>query len=350
VRRATSLWCIAAAACLLTAVPASASHHPPNSVTGLVTMAATRQGVQLILNYNVTQQACPNPSCQVNYGKPYRIDIFVDDPDGSSGVGYPLPRLISAPSEWCIKTGFEPLVDCNAPDRDQADPDAALPLSGTIKVHVGTVAGATAEIVVAGYSLNTYQDGIPVPEHDCGPLDLNMRHAENALIHTEQDEFFPAQKDYKAKLHEFIRLENAAFVWFLVGKYYVVYRSHALDLLHDAEGKLNSQATKLAMKRQELKEAREKLADCLGEPVAKKSLLANEAHAASCTDEQWLALIKRAQAIKIKNTAPLVRKILRELKAKKRAKAARHKKRLRALLKPELKALKALEKAVASCE
>lgn len=55
------------------AVPAAASHHPPNSVSGLVAMTVTRPGSDLVFTYTVTQQPCPNveTGCYQNYGKPY---------------------------------------------------------------------------------------------------------------------------------------------------------------------------------------------------------------------------------------------------------------------------------------
>lgn len=71
--------CGAVVTSLLLAVPASASHHPPNAVAGLVSMTvSSADNDDLVFNYTVTQQPCPNPSCDINYGKPYGIQVYVD--------------------------------------------------------------------------------------------------------------------------------------------------------------------------------------------------------------------------------------------------------------------------------
>jgi hypothetical protein len=141
---------------LFVAVPAAATDH--RLTAGDVTMSFSRAGPKLTMNYTVTPPQCPNQQCYINYGKPYQINIFVTD------IRVPSPLGVTVP-QHCAVSGF-PLVFCSSA-RSTDDPAAALPLSASITVRVGTGPGATAKIRVDGYSLDAEKDGIPVPPYDC---------------------------------------------------------------------------------------------------------------------------------------------------------------------------------------
>jgi hypothetical protein len=323
---------LVAAAGLVAAVPASASHHPPNSQTGLVTMSVARQRTQLTLSYTVTQRPCPNSSCLVNFGKPYRIAIYVDVPGRPTAIGTPTPAAVSVPANCSVQA--LPLVNCNAPARDESDPAAALPMSGVIRLRVGTVAGATAEIDAAGYSLNTYQEGISVPVYDCSLAADQLKTAEQMFIKAEQE--------YKQELHDLVKIENAALLRFRIGELYEHLRNRAIEDFHDAQNAATEAKNTLDSRRISLGE-------CL-EPARNAAARTSLTPAAACTDEEWAVLIERGRALRFKNVTRLVRKIRAEQRAKKHARAARDLRRLRALLRPEVKRLKALEKAVNACD
>jgi hypothetical protein len=219
-RRLILLVCATAATALLAAVPAAASHHPPNAAPGLVTMSVARQGGELSFNYTVTEQPCPNPHCDVNYGKPYGIAIYLDAPGHTTGVRTS-PTLVQA-DKVCHAQSI-PLVSCNEPDRDQTDPNAALPMSAVIKVRVGNYKGATAEIVAVGYSLNTYQEGIPLPP-DCSD-ELADYNATKSVFDDESEKY----QDALDELREYTGVGQLAAMLRLGAKSAAILHDDRLD-------------------------------------------------------------------------------------------------------------------------
>jgi len=175
-------------ACLIAASPAVASHFPPNAVAGQVSMTVSPgPGPVLQFSYTVTPTPCPGGGCSVDYGKPYLISIYVDDAAGNPAV-VGSPTLVS-PVPNCTAQG-DPVIACNSPARNIDDPNSALPVSGTFTVRVKSVnAPATAEIDVAGYSLNTYQTGIRVPALSCGNQRLAVAFAQ-ARFDTLSEAYF----------------------------------------------------------------------------------------------------------------------------------------------------------------
>jgi hypothetical protein len=66
---------LALVSALFLAVPASASHHPPNAVAGDVSMTLSRQGAKLTMSYTVDPPKCERSGgCELNWDKPNRID------------------------------------------------------------------------------------------------------------------------------------------------------------------------------------------------------------------------------------------------------------------------------------
>jgi len=179
---------LAAAAALILAVPASATHSP-NGENRLVTMTVSRSGLELTFKYTIDQQPCPNPHCAANYGKAYEIKIYVDDgaTDTNGLAQWSHPIFVSGPPRCTASAA--PVVTCNAGSRNQDDPSAAYPLTAEIKVLAGTKEGAKAEIDVAGYSLNNYAEGISVPAYDCGSEENNYRQAQR-LFDTRREAYF----------------------------------------------------------------------------------------------------------------------------------------------------------------
>jgi hypothetical protein len=332
----------AAVASLLLVVGASAT-PPPNGVPGYVTMTVTEEvgppltpGVLpgpvdpvLIFKYSVKQKECGTPAgCPVNFGHPYNISIGVLAGETNGVVG--LPDLLDAPPQ-CFGTA-NPVVSCDSGRRDYDDPAAALPMNGTFRVHVprGVRSGSTAEIVVEGYSFSTYQEGVAVPAiPDCEKEAAAFSAAGLALNRTEQS--------YRENLHELVKVENAALIRLRVGELYVHLRQRAVEDFREAREDLGA-----AYKQWD--KAGKAYIDCRAKGSGSEA-----AKAAHCAPADWGDLLERGQALKLKNVAPLVRKILAERKAKKHAPAARDLKRLKTQLKAEAKAVNALWKAVSAC-
>jgi hypothetical protein len=335
----------AVVASFVLAVGASAS-PPPNAVPGFVTLTVTKEPVPpstpgglagpvapaLIFQYTVKQKECgtPDTGCPVNYAHPYNISIGVVGPDGASGI-VGNPNLVDPPSQ-CFGTS-SPVVSCDSGRRDYDDPAAALPMSGTFKVVVprGVRSGSTAEIVVEGYSFSTYQEGVAVPAIPDCQKEANAFSAAGIGLSS-------AEQRYRDKLHELVKIENAALIRLRIGEIYVHLRQRAIEDFADARKDLAA-VYKLWDK------AGKAYGDCISKGSASRA-----SKAAECTPAKWGALVKRGQALKLKNVAPLVRKILAEQKAKKRAQAGRNVKRLKTQLKAEAKAVNALWKAVSACK
>ncbi|MHB8657947.1 MAG: hypothetical protein ACYC91_08315 [Solirubrobacteraceae bacterium] len=189
-RTASLTWSVFGAALLwlVAAAPAVAAHYPPNAVPGQVSMTVTAEpGPVLQFSYTVTPTPCPGGGCGTDYGDPYLISIYVDNAAGDPAVGGD-PTLVT-PVPDCTAQG-DPAIACNAPGRNIDDPNSALPISGTFKVKVKSVnAPATAEIDVAGFSINTYQTGIAVPpvSNDCESLIAAARkRAEDDVVRAEE--------------------------------------------------------------------------------------------------------------------------------------------------------------------
>jgi len=316
---------------LLLAVPASASHHPPNSTPGGVTLTVQPgdQAGSLVFSYSVTQKACP-PLCYVNYGKPYSIAVYVDAPGGAADGVHGTPTLVSPPPHCTATT--RPVVHCDTDKRKTDDPSAALPMAGSFTVVGSWVKGATAEVVAEGYSLNTFQEGVPLPQPDCSQFEAELRRATERLVF--------AETRYGGRLHDLVEIENAALIRLRIGELYVHARNRAIEDFDEA-------GASLASARNAVEAARKDLDDCRGKPAAGPSTFTQ---GKACTDKKWGSLLTQGKKLKLPNLTPIVRKILAERRQHKTAQAARDAKLLRARLKTEVKALKALSKAVDACK
>ncbi|MBA3717064.1 MAG: hypothetical protein H0W87_02395 [Actinobacteria bacterium] len=324
---------VGAAAALVLAVPASASHHPPNSVPGRVTVTLSRtDAATLVFQYTVTPPPCPNveTGCYANYGKPYGIDIYVDAAGGTTDGAVGLPTLVSPPAN--CNSATRPVVLCDTNKRNTDDPSTVLPLTGSFTVKGKWKKNATAEIVAEGFSLNTYQEGVAVPPPDCSQLQGAFAHAYQKLG--------DADSAYRQSLHHLAEIENAALIRFRIGELYVHLRNRAVEDFDASE-------LALAQARAAAEKAHKALEDCEG---VRKTGPSTSVRGADCTEKEWAPLLARGQKINLRNFAPLVRKIHAERKQNKKAQAARDVKRLRALLKTEVKALKGLVKAVDACK
>jgi hypothetical protein len=323
------------AAALLLAVPASASHHPPNSVSGGVTLSVQpgAQAGSLVFDYSVTQRPCP-PLCYVNYGKPYSIAVYVDAPGGTADGVKGIPTLVNPPPHCTSAT--RPVIHCDTDKRSTSDPAAALPMSGSFTLVGRWVKGATAEIVVEGYSLNNYQEGVTLPPPDCSKFEAELRDANQKLTF--------ADAKYRSRLHELVEIENAALIRFRVGELYEHLRNRAIEDFHTAQKELTGA-------RNAVETAQKDLNDCRGS--RKASMAAGPSTSAqrnACTAKKWAPLLARAKKLRLPNFGPPIKKILAERKHHKTAQAARDVNRLRAQLRIEVKALKALAKAVDACK
>jgi hypothetical protein len=70
---------------------------------------------------------------------------------------------------------------------------------------------------------------------------------------------------------------------------------------------------------------------------------------ASCSDDERAVLIKQGEQLGLRKAVPLVRKIVAERKAKKKAPAARDVERLKTQLTAEAKRVKTYLKALQTC-
>jgi hypothetical protein len=317
---------------------AAQGHHPMNSEPGLVTMNVRYTGSDhYVFHYTVTQQSCPNPSCETNFGKPYRIQIYVDAPGQQSGVGGS-PTVESAPPE-CRSAGggFGHLVDCNEPTRNQADANAALPMDAQIVVRIPEVRDqATAEIVVEGYSLNTYQAGIPVPRPRCAPEEKAFDDATKA--------FNEKQEKWTETRRLLIRSENGGLQRFLYGEFYAINHDRLINEFDDA---------KEAMDKAFLAElaALARLRDCNAAASRLRTIGIRPAQdgdvtAGGCTITQWERLLERAARLELRKLAPTVRKFQAARKAGSGAAAARYRGRIARRLRSESKQVKALDRLI----
>jgi hypothetical protein len=327
-----SRWALPAAAAfaLFLAVPASASHHPPNSVPGRVSMTVARTDPgTLRFQYTVTPPDCPNTGtgCYANYGKPYSILIYVDGPGGTTNGAVGLPSLVNAPSSCHAAT--QPVVLCDTNKRDINDPSTMQPISGSITVTGKWRKDATAEIVAEGFSLNTYKEGVPVPAPDCGNARAGFAFAFQKLAE--------ADGLYRRELHDLAQIENAALIRLRIGELYEHLRNRAIEHFHEAQkGLANAQSAAA--------KARKELDDCEG--VRKTRTAGGRTQ---CSETDWMPLLARGKKLGLQRVGPLIRRIVIEQKHKQKRRVASDVKRLRPRLKAEVKALKAFARAVDAC-
>jgi hypothetical protein len=308
---------------LVAAVPAAASHHPPNSVPGAVMVSVTNPpgSKSLVFKYTVTPTPCGSSFCYPNYGRPYSIALYVDGPgavDGFKGV----PTLVSPPPSCQAAT--RPVVHCDTDRRDTEDPTTVLPISGSFTVSGTWVKNATAEIVVEGFALNSYQEGVAVPPPDCGSEQRDYDRA-NARFEARAGDFM----DDLVRLHDTeTSLKYAIFHDLVKAQLKQTMRdtNHLLSQLIDF-----AQALRL----------------CEGRDLPKASATPLEARA--CTTAKWTALFARADTLKLMKMVPVVKKILAAQKANQPAKATRLRKQLKRQLAVERKRITAYRKAMAGC-
>lgn len=315
----------AAAASLLLAVPASASHHPPNSVPGRVTLSVTsgpRGSKSLVFAYTVTPMPCEGSLCYPNYGRPYSIAVYVDGPGGTTDGFKGLPTLSNAPAGCFAAT--RPVVHCDTNKRDTDDPSSVLPTSGSFTVTGTWVKNASAEIVVEGFSLNSYQEGIAVPAPDCG---------------AEQRDYDRAKARFEARAGDFmddlVRLHDTE-TSFKYAIFHDLVKAQLRQTMRDTNHLLS-----------QLIDAAKALHQCEGVDSPKAPPTPLEARA--CTTDEWTTLFARADTLKLMTMVPAVKKILGAQKAKQHAKATRLRKQLKQRLAAERKRVIAYRKAMASC-
>jgi hypothetical protein len=334
-----------AAASLIVAVPASASHHPPNAVPGKVTLTVSGTPPNLDFGYTVSppDNNCGDIQCPVNQGKPYGIELYVDGPDGT-GVNLQNISIVSAPTH-CVSGGGGNgnLVYCNAPGRDITNPDDALPLNGSFVVHVkGFPKGSTAEIDVLGYSgLNTYQEGLRLPA-DCS--------SEQTAVIAYGISLNRSESDLEQSLRDVAKTDNAGYGFILGGLPGFVSALLARDQALDH---YEIERSVVITSRVNLAEASRALAECLSaptlsSPVAQRAL-SSAGRAGVCTDPVLGNLLVRAKALNPPDLAPVGRKIVAEYKSGKHKQAARDLKQLKARLGAESKRIDALWKAFKAC-
>lgn len=326
---------VTAAAALILAVPASASHHPANAVNKNVSVTITRQAHDLLFAYTVERPVCPNETCFANYGLPYRLELWIDAPGKAHGVTN-VPQLISAP-RYCTAVSDQPLLTCNVPERDTNDPAKTLPLSSSIRIRVGTYQGAVAEIDVVGYSLDaSYQEGVPVPT-DCSAEEAEYNQQLLAVAGKE-DEALAAVEE----LRKYARLGFVAHV--LAGEHPVTVAKLHDQALADAIYALAQ------LKRADAVFGRAwaNFQNC--RPGQYKDAPSSSERAIVCSQDEREALIKRGEALGLRKIVPLVRKIVAERTAKKAARAARDVKRLKAQIAGEERRMKTYVKALRACE
>jgi hypothetical protein len=139
---------------------AAAQHQPPNSVPGNVqfnlSLAGSDQtGATFNASYSTTayhDAQCAMVTCYGNQYRPYYVALYLDRPDGT---GIPAESVVG-PS--CQVGVGSPTFTCDPKKRDISDPAATLPGAATIsfKVTQAVPPGSKAEVVVEGYSINTY--------------------------------------------------------------------------------------------------------------------------------------------------------------------------------------------------
>jgi len=316
---------LAASVALVAAVPAAASHHPPNSVPGHVTLsvASGPTGTKtLVFTYTVTPPPCGGTLCYPNYGRPYSIAVYVDGPGGTTDGFKGSPTLSNAPAGCFAFT--RPVVHCDTNKRDTDDPSSMLPVSGSFTVKGTWVKNASAEIVAEGFSLNTYQEGVAVPPPDCG---------------AEQRDYDRAKARFEARAGDFmddlVRLHDTE-TSFKYAIFHDLVKAQMRQTMRDTNHLLS-----------QLIDAAKALHQCEGVDSPKASWTPLEARA--CTTAEWKAVFARADTLKLMTMVPAVKKILGAQKAKQHAKATRSRKQLKQRLAAERKRVISYRKAMAGC-
>jgi hypothetical protein len=294
-------------------------------------------GDVLVFDYAITQQTCPNPSCETNFGKPYRIDLYIDAPGQQSGVqGIP---TISGPAGCTTAGGGGGFVaQCNVTGRDQNNPADTLPMSGSIKVRVAKVfRGATADIVAYGYKLNTYNDGMAVPTLNCVTEQLAVTYA--------KQRFKRQEKQFALARHRLIQSEHAGFLR-LLGLLTAEQHDELIREFHQEGLVLGAVAVELAQARTALDKCKGGSSAPRAAPSVRPAAAVPSVTAGGCTDAQWRPLLQRAAKLTLPRLTPTVRKYVAARKAGDRAAAARYRAQARARFTAEVRRVVAFETLV----
>jgi hypothetical protein len=323
---------MAAALALVAAVPASASHDPMKLTSGEVTLTVSKTGPKSVLfSYTISPKSCDGlPLCYPNFGKPYHISVAAKALSGGPAFRG-IPSLVNGLA-GCF-AGTQPVVVCDSGKRDTDDSTSVLPLSGSFTVKGLWAESSTAQIVVEGFSLNSHQEGVPMPAAPC----TAESDAVDRLIALAQ-----ADRDELARITFEIREHIAPEVYGHMDKVTEPLWNVALANLFLQDRRA---ASKFRAHVKELGRAAAALDDCEKGKAAQTS----SSTVSACTVTQWRKLANAAVAFKPRDVRALAAKIRAERKAKNTKAVARDLKKLRGILRAELKQIGALQKVLKAC-
>jgi hypothetical protein len=340
IRRRVLVLVAVTATALVAASATSASHHPPQAVPGQVTLTVFADGNTLAFHYSVTPGDCTGLElCFPNYGMPNRLAIYVDGPGGTNGFRTAPQLEVGLPAQCA--TYVSPVVFCDTNKRGTDDPSAALPLTDTVTVSGKWKANSTAEIVVQGWTLDTYAEAVPVPAPDC---------SEELDAYQDFASLFEAAREQYHDLLTKHSLRDLAIAVTLGGRYLDGDLAPSVRWHDDDLVRLGQHLTHAKDLREAAVDAKAKYLDCLQGARGRASLRSVAMRPLECTDDEWGELLEQGGKLKLKKIKPLVRKILvEEEKKTKRKQTVLDIKRLKAQLTAEGRSIKAYLKKLDAC-